>query len=364
MRKNMFGFTAFRHSVAPWICLLLILIVPASSGAQQEVQEDAQTPTELEVRRELNRLLEEPTTGVPAAIKYLDSVLDKYPTDSDLYLMAVSLNASHGVQQLSEDQVEAAHVAIRRAESFAKTIVADPKHLLAAEVMFADVFFLAAQTYATDKNSKAMYAAFDQACDLGFERWSAIPEAKPFSEYLTEPEFQAYLEKQKSLVPGRIAARLKTELETFQSFEFDFNLTSVTGEPVTKNQWHGKVLVVDVWGTWCPPCRVGLPHLVALQETYGPKGVQVVGLNSENDAKVADQAERVKAAIKEFHLNYPCALIDDALLETIPDMEGFPTTLLIDRNGRVRLKMVGAQSESRLKIVVELLLEEASSQQP
>lgn len=360
----MFGFREFRRFFTPWLGLWLVLLAPIDGHAQQDPPEDTQAPQKLEVRRELNRLLEDQTNGVPAAIKYLDSILDKFPTDSDLHLLAISLNASHGVQLVSEDQVAAGHVAIRRAESLAIAVAADPKHLPAAEVMFADVFFHAAQTYATDKNAAAMYAALDRACDLGFEGWPAIQEAKPFAELLTQPEFQAYLEKQKSLVPGRVALQVRKELESFQSFEFDFKLTGVAGEPVAKSQWSGKVLVVDVWGTWCPPCRIGLPHLVALQEKYGPRGVQVVGLNSENDATVADQAERVKAAIKEFQLNYPCALIDDSLLETIPNVEGFPTTLLIDATGRVRLKMVGAQSAARLEAAVEILLEELQKKQP
>jgi hypothetical protein len=67
----------------------------------------------------------------------------------------------------------------------------------------------------------------------------------------------------------------------------------------------------------------------------------------------------VQKAVEEFKINYPCALIDDPFLKTIPDFEGFPTTLFIDRRGRVRLKMAGAQSLSRLETAIKLLLDES-----
>lgn len=356
--------------IAPSLLGLMVLLLTAvCSGqvtSQEEAkasQEEAKASQELEVRRELNRLLQD-QAGVPAAITYLDSVLDKFPTDSDMHLLAVNLNASRGMQLLSEDQIEAGHAAIRRAEVLAKAVVADPKHLQAAETMLAEVFFYAAQTYATDSNPTAMYAALDQACDLGFERWDAFEEAAPFADWVANAEFQAYLAKQKALVPERIAIGLRKELLEFQSFDFDFSLTSVTGEPVAKSQWKGKLLVVDVWGTWCPPCRQALPHLIKLQEKYRQDGVQIIGLNIENEESTDAQAKIVNAAIQEFKINYPCALIDNDFLATIPDFEGFPTALLIDGTGRVRLKLVGSQSPTRLETAVKILLEETKSDRP
>ncbi|MBL8890992.1 MAG: TlpA family protein disulfide reductase [Planctomycetaceae bacterium] len=357
-----------------WLCfacclgLLWMPLMPSQSLAQgsgQEVtQDENKALTEAEVNRELNRLLQDETAGVPRAIEYLNSVLDRFPAHSDLHLLAISLHSSHGVQLLAEQQIETGHAAIRRAAALAKVVLADPKHLSAIEPEFAELFFHAAQTYATDKQPDLMYAALDQACELGFDNWSAIHEAKPMLELLEQPEFQAYLEKQKALVPQRLAIRLRQELKTFESFEFDFDLKSVSGEPVVKNQWKGKLLVVDVWGTWCPPCRKSLPHLIELQNEFGDQGVQVVGLNVENEETVAEQTATVKAAIQSFGINYPCAVIDEPALTQIPNFEGFPTTLLIDRSGQVRLKLVGQLSAARLKAAVEILLEETPSSRP
>lgn len=342
---------------------LLWLVCTTACHGQETGSSELQAPQQLEVRRELNRLLQDPA-GLPEAIQYLDSVLDKFPTDSDIHLRAISLNASHGVKLLSEEKVEAAHKAIRRAEELAKAVAANPKRLQAAETMLADVFFHAAQTYATDENSAAMYAALDQAHEMGFEDWELVEEAKPFATLITTEEFKAYLQKQKSLVSERIAIRLQKELKEFESFDFDFDLKSVAGEPMTKSLWKGKLLVVDIWGTWCPPCRQALPHLIEMQNEYGPQGLQIVGLNLENEETVAEQAETVKAAIQEFKINYPCGLIDSEFVESIPDFEGFPTALLIDGQGRVRLKLVGAQSPTRLETAIKILLEEAKSNQP
>lgn len=366
--QHMFNRSFGQFRFLSWIGLVWMLMVPIHSFGQEVTKDGAQdetkSPTESEVNRELNRLLQDETAGVPRAVEYLDSVLDRFPAHSDLYLLAISLHSSYGVQQLAEQQIQTGHLAIRRAEALAKVVLADPKHLAAVEPGFAEVFFHAAQTYATDKQPDLMYAALDQACELGFHNWSAIQDAKPFAELWEKPEFKAYLEKQQNLAPQRLAIRLREEIKAFESFEFDFDLKSVAGEAVVKSQWKGKLLVVDVWGTWCPPCRKSLPHLIELQNDYRDQGVQVVGLNVENEQTVAEQTATVKAAIQTFGINYPCAVIDDPIMTQIPDFEGFPTTLLIDRSGRVRLKLVGQLSPARLKAAVEILLEEKSASQP
>jgi thiol-disulfide isomerase/thioredoxin len=326
---------------------------------QDEKQDQGTKPSELEIRQELNRLLTDESAGLDAAVEYIERVVEGYPSDSELQLIAISLGTSRAIRLWSEQKMDEGVEAFLKAETRAKRVVADPKHLAAADPMLAEVFFHSAQAHALREKSDAMYSALDQAFDLGFERLDAIQTSPQFSTLKDDPKFVKYLENQKLQAGERLRKKLENEISQFESFEFDFDLTTVDGRTIKKSDFKGQVLVVDFWGTWCPPCREGLPHYVAMQEKYGKLGLQVIGLNSENDETKEAQTARVQKAIEEFKINYPCALIEDQMLELVPEFEGFPTTLLIDRAGNVRLKMVGAQSVTRLETAIEIMLRDS-----
>ncbi len=148
----------------------------------------------------------------------------------------------------------------------------------------------------------------------------------------------------------------KIEEERLQKFDFD--LVTVDGEKIAKKDFIGKVLIVDVWGTWCGPCRMGIPHFVALKKKYEKDGLRIVGINKER-TRTEEAAKRlVKQFMKQYNMNYPCALATNEVLQSIPDLTGFPTTLFIGRDGRVRKKVVGYHSQQKLEAIIKPLLAE------
>ncbi len=154
------------------------------------------------------------------------------------------------------------------------------------------------------------------------------------------------------------AAAVAQLLEEHVPFEFEFDLEDVNGKPLSKKDFAGKVLIVDVWGTWCPPCRMEIPHFVALQRQFGDQGLQVIGLNSEHVRDKEAAARLVRETCREEEIDYPCALLTRAVGRQIPDLQGYPTTLFLDRTGKVRLTAVGYHELSFLQTVVETLLRE------
>ncbi len=147
-----------------------------------------------------------------------------------------------------------------------------------------------------------------------------------------------------------------------EPFAFDFNLTDTEGKPVTKKGFEGKVLMVNVWGTWCPPCRRELPDLVATYSKYQAQGFEIVGLNTEN-VEGEKALKLIQAAKTKFEINYPCALTDDQTLSQIPDYGAVPTSLFFDRQGNLKARVVGAVNETILSGIVERLLQ-ADSEKP
>jgi len=141
-------------------------------------------------------------------------------------------------------------------------------------------------------------------------------------------------------------------------FDFDFKLTDTDGKAIAMADFAGKVLIVDVWGTWCPPCLKEIPHFVALQRKFAEASLVIVGLNSE---RVPDQQQALKL-VQDFReqngMNYRCALVNNDTLQGIPEFVGFPTTMFFDRNGDVRAKVVGYHDYAKLEIIVRKLLDE------
>lgn len=145
------------------------------------------------------------------------------------------------------------------------------------------------------------------------------------------------------------------------SYPFDFSLVSTQGQTVSRQDFAGKVLVVDIWGTWCPPCRAGIPHFVELQDEYREEGLSIVGINYENGTR-DDALAAIEEFTSEIPINYPLLIGDEATKDRIPGFQGYPTTLFIDRDGKVRLTLVGARPKAELEAIVQVLLETPAPQ--
>lgn len=155
--------------------------------------------------------------------------------------------------------------------------------------------------------------------------------------------------------------QIQARFASHDDYRFAFDLQSLDGQPLSDKQFRGQVLIVDIWGTWCPPCRAEVPHFVALQEQYGDRGLQIVGLNYER----RDSEQAARDAIAQFTqsqpINYPLALGTEAIQAQVPDFRGYPTTLFIDREGTVQATLVGAESREVLEAMVKAMLDAPTS---
>jgi len=118
----------------------------------------------------------------------------------------------------------------------------------------------------------------------------------------------------------------------------------------------GQVVLLNVWASWCVPCRAEAPALEAAWLKFAGQDVQFIGLNTRDSPKSAE------AFVNRFKVTYPSLIDTDGQLQllfrdTLPP-QAIPSTLIIDRQGRVAARALGTVSESSLRALIEPLLEE------
>jgi cytochrome c biogenesis protein CcmG, thiol:disulfide interchange protein DsbE len=130
----------------------------------------------------------------------------------------------------------------------------------------------------------------------------------------------------------------------------NFTVTDIDGRKLTLSDYKGKVVLLDFWATWCTPCRAEIPHFVEMQNKYGPQGFQVVGISMDDDGKP------VREFYQQYKMNYPVAVGDDKLADQFGGVMGLPVNFLIDREGRIHSKHLGATDVSVFDEEVNQLL--------
>ncbi len=130
-----------------------------------------------------------------------------------------------------------------------------------------------------------------------------------------------------------------------------FTLQNLDGEIVTSSVFKGKVVVLDFWATWCPPCRMEIPDFIELQKEYGGKGFTFVGVSLDQDGP-----EVVKKFVKASGMNYPQLMGSVEVVSSYGNFEGIPTAFVIDKNGIIRNIFVGYRPKDVFEKEIKKLL--------
>jgi|WetSurMetagenome_2_1015567.scaffolds.fasta_scaffold45624_5 peroxiredoxin len=127
-----------------------------------------------------------------------------------------------------------------------------------------------------------------------------------------------------------------------------FTLHDVDGRPISLSSYRGKVVILDFWAPWCPPCRREIPDFISLQNQYASQGLQVIGIG-------LDQPSNVASFVQRYGVNYPVVIGDDAISNSYGGVSGIPTTFIIDKQGIIRNKFVGFTDKAVFEVHIKKL---------
>ena len=131
-----------------------------------------------------------------------------------------------------------------------------------------------------------------------------------------------------------------------------FELKDLHGQELSSADLRGKVVLIDFWATWCQPCKKEMPGYQKLLDQYGSRGFVVVGFKFDT---MTDTEDPLKFA-QRIGVRYPLAVAPDELKQRFGGIEGLPTTMLYDREGILRKKVIGFEYTEALESAVKPLL--------
>ena len=132
-------------------------------------------------------------------------------------------------------------------------------------------------------------------------------------------------------------------------------MKDLDGKPFKLSDYEGKIVVLNVWATWCGPCRREIPDFIAMNADYKGRDLAIIGVTMEDERNTA---EGVRNFVKGYKVDYPIAWVDletyKALLE--PGYQ-IPQTYILDRQGRQLYKFVGYAAAERVRGIIDQALE-------
>jgi thiol-disulfide isomerase/thioredoxin len=132
-----------------------------------------------------------------------------------------------------------------------------------------------------------------------------------------------------------------------------WHANTLDGAPIGSDSLHGRVVLVNVWATWCLPCRAEMPLLEAMHQRHRAAGFTLVGLSVDRGPE-----SEVRTFLRERNITYPVAIVDSDVINAFGGVRGYPTSFLVDRSGVVRHAVIGPLAPASLEPAVRRLLDE------
>ena len=199
--------------------------------------------------------------------------------------------------------------------------------------------------------------AINEALSWGLVEFDKVLLDETIKDSPNFDQIKTSVEARRTQYRQSIQPTISNAVQSFQTFAFDFSLLNAEQARIAKSHYDGsEILVIDIWGTWCAPCRASIPHLNHLQESYRDKGLKVVGIAMEQAETIEERRATLQSFLEANEVNYDCLLGDASVTQQIPNFKSYPTLVFLDRSGRVRFSTSGYVDYTQLETIVDSIL--------
>lgn len=162
--------------------------------------------------------------------------------------------------------------------------------------------------------------------------------------------------------PVRAPTPPRIVLSTLPPNVIDAEMQAVSGGPIKLSKYKGKVLIVNLWATWCGPCRLEVPELVKLHKEFRAQGLEVVGLSTETPEESVD---KVKRFVQDYNMGYRVGwATPDVAISLMQGTDSIPQSFVVGRDGRVIKRFIGFNQQltpTQIREVVQTALNEKAA---
>ncbi len=210
---------------------------------------------------------------------------------------------------------------------------------------------------AIGKDADATLAAMKPAFDAGFTSFDKLLENE-FVQDLKSKEIDALINSKFLAYKGDLKKWARESVANFTAFDFKFDVADIDAGRIRDSDFAGRILVLDLWATWCQPCREAIPHFVKLDEKFRSDMVDVVGVSMDNPDNPRKSLKVVQNFVDENGVEYAVAMGDRSMMNQLAPGQKLPTVLFIDSSGKVRFIAEGPHTFYQLAAITNELIEQ------
>ncbi len=137
----------------------------------------------------------------------------------------------------------------------------------------------------------------------------------------------------------------------------DFSLLNLSGDLVNLSDYSGKVVIINFFATYCPPCRMELPDFVTLQKKYSRRGFTVLGISVDTEPE-----KILPPFVERMHINFPVLIATSKVLRDYGNIYALPVTFILDKDHKIYKKITGMVNQDELEPIIEELLSASAKQ--
>ena len=210
-------------------------------------------------------------------------------------------------------------------------------------------------------DEQATLDAIKVSFDKGFNDFESLLE-EPIFKKMKSAKVNAAIQQGFLAYKTRLDVWARDAVAKFKPVDFQFDVEAINAGRVRHSDYRGKIAIVDLWATWCAPCREAIPHFVKLDDKFRKENVEVVGIAMDSPEAPHESLNTVRNFVTKNEVGYQVALGNNSVKTQLPPTQKLPTVLFYDAQGKVRYIAEGPHDFYQLEAITNELIRQDSKE--